>query len=84
MYSTRHIALAQRLDDLLRLAHRHIGVVGAMEHQRRRDARGPACEWAKGRLAGRASVAGSPYSTFDMLAIQGSVRSKKVSKLTTP
>ena len=68
-----HAAPLQAGHHLLRLHHRHVGVVGAvLDHERRLDA----VELVDGRelrAAGRPGVAGSPYSTVEMAAIQGSV-----------
>ena len=79
----RNIALSQRFDDLFRFMDWHIGVVSAVQHQRRRL---DSIQLVNGRecVQQSPSVSGSPYSTFEMLAIQGSVSAKKVLKLTTP
>ncbi len=71
-------------DDLLGFDDRHVGVVGAVEDDRRG---GDAIDLVDRREVGaaaRASVSGSPYSIVEIAAIQGSVCLKKVSKLTTP
>ena len=79
----RDAALAQSCHDLLGLDDRHVGVVRAVQNNRWRVTR--STRWIGERSrSNSASVSGSPYSTFEIAAIHGSVWAKNVAKLTTP